>query len=144
MRTLYIEGLAIHGGPDHALATRKGAAKRWVGVGVGWAIEQRNQVIRGADVVFIGGRQHRWRRYRELLARILQEGSDVSVWRDGEGWGQSGRRGWSRLGFCGVMRGASGGQVLFADRLSRGASRRGSLSVGEAGGSVSRRARGAF
>ena len=29
MRELYIEGLAIHGGPDHALATREGAAKRW-------------------------------------------------------------------------------------------------------------------
>jgi hypothetical protein len=66
MREPYIEEVATHGGPDHALVFRKGAAKRWVGVGVGWAIEQRNQAIRGADAVFIGGRQHRWRRYREL------------------------------------------------------------------------------
>jgi len=51
--------------PSHALATREGAAKRWTGVGVGRAIEQRNQAIRGADAVFIGGRPHRWQRYRE-------------------------------------------------------------------------------
>ena len=54
--------------PSHALATREGAAKRWTGVGVGRAIEQRNQAIRGADAVFIGGRPHRWQRYRELSA----------------------------------------------------------------------------
>jgi hypothetical protein len=30
MKELYIEGLAIYGGPDHALATREGAAKRWI------------------------------------------------------------------------------------------------------------------
>ena len=29
--------------PSHALATREGAAKRWDGVGVGRAIEQRKQ-----------------------------------------------------------------------------------------------------
>lgn len=43
MEEPYIEGVASHGGPDHALATREGAAKRWTGVGVGWAMEQRNQ-----------------------------------------------------------------------------------------------------
>ncbi len=31
MRTLYIEDLASHGGPSHALASREGAAKRWQG-----------------------------------------------------------------------------------------------------------------
>ena len=30
MKESYIEGLAIHGGLDHALATREGAAKRWI------------------------------------------------------------------------------------------------------------------
>ena len=29
MKESYIEDLASHGGPDHALATREGAAKRW-------------------------------------------------------------------------------------------------------------------
>ena len=30
MKESYIEDLANHGGPDHALATREGAAKRWI------------------------------------------------------------------------------------------------------------------
>jgi hypothetical protein len=51
--------------PSHALAFREGAAKRWTGVRAGWAIEPRNKRIRGADVVELGGRQHRRRRYRE-------------------------------------------------------------------------------
>ena len=65
MKELYIEGLAIHDGPDHALATREGAAKRWIGVRAGWAIEPRNQQVRGADAVPWRGRQHRRRRFRE-------------------------------------------------------------------------------
>jgi hypothetical protein len=51
--------------PSHALAFREGAAKRWTGVRAGWAIEPRNKRVRGADVVELGGRQHRRRRYRE-------------------------------------------------------------------------------
>ena len=35
MRESYIEDLASHDGPDHALATREGAAKRWTGVHAG-------------------------------------------------------------------------------------------------------------
>jgi len=35
MKESYIEDLASHGGPDHALATREGAAKRWTGVRAG-------------------------------------------------------------------------------------------------------------
>jgi hypothetical protein len=35
MKESYIEDLASHGGPDHALATREGAAKRWTGVHAG-------------------------------------------------------------------------------------------------------------
>src|SRR5664280_2531485 len=30
MKESYIEDLANHGGPDHALVTREGAAKRWI------------------------------------------------------------------------------------------------------------------
>ena len=30
MKESYTEELASHGGPDHALATREGAAKRWI------------------------------------------------------------------------------------------------------------------
>jgi hypothetical protein len=65
MREPYVEGVAIHDGPEPCVGVREGAAKRWTGAGAGRAIEQRNQAIRGADAVFIGGRPHRWQRYRE-------------------------------------------------------------------------------
>jgi hypothetical protein len=35
MKESHIEDLANHDGPDHALATREGAAKRWIGVHAG-------------------------------------------------------------------------------------------------------------
>jgi hypothetical protein len=67
MRELYIEGLAIHGGPESCVGVREGVGEALTGVRAGWAIEPRNQWVRGADAVRMGGRQHRWRRYRELL-----------------------------------------------------------------------------
>jgi hypothetical protein len=42
MEESYIEDPASHGGPDHALATREGAAKRWIGVHAGRDMEPRN------------------------------------------------------------------------------------------------------
>jgi hypothetical protein len=68
MKESYVEDLASHDVPDHALATREGAAKRWFGVRAGRAIEPRNGVFRGADAVMVRGRQHRWRRFRESSA----------------------------------------------------------------------------
>ena len=65
MEESYIEEVAIHGVPDHALAFREGAAKRWCGVHAGRAIEPRNRAVWGADAVDNDGRQHRWRRFRE-------------------------------------------------------------------------------
>ena len=47
MQESYVEDLASHDGPDHALATREGAAKRWFGVRAGQAIEPRNGVRMG-------------------------------------------------------------------------------------------------
>ena len=67
MRELYIEGLAIHGGPESCVGVREGAGEALTGVRAGWAIEPRNQWFRGADAVRMGGRQHRRQRYRELL-----------------------------------------------------------------------------
>jgi hypothetical protein len=60
MRELYIEGVAIHGGPESCVGVRKGAGEALTGVRVGWAIEPRNHLVRGADVVSRGGRPHRW------------------------------------------------------------------------------------
>ncbi len=42
MQESYVEDLANHDVPDHALATREGAAKRWFGVRAGQAIQPRN------------------------------------------------------------------------------------------------------
>jgi hypothetical protein len=39
MRELYIEGVAIHGGPEPCVGVREGAGEASVGVRVGWAIE---------------------------------------------------------------------------------------------------------
>ena len=42
MKESYTEDLASHGGPDHALATREGAAKRWIRGARRPAIQPRN------------------------------------------------------------------------------------------------------
>jgi hypothetical protein len=68
MKESYIEDLANHDGPDHALATREGAAKRWFRGARRPDIEPRNAFDRGADAVVFDGRQHRWRRFREPSA----------------------------------------------------------------------------
>ena len=66
MRTLYIEGLAIHGDPESCVGDPRGRSEALTGVRAGSAIEPRNQGLRGADAVNRGGRQDRWPRYREL------------------------------------------------------------------------------
>jgi hypothetical protein len=68
MRELYIEGVAIHGGPESCVGVREGVGEALTGVRAGWAIEPRNHLVRGADVVSRGGRPHRRQRYRELPA----------------------------------------------------------------------------
>ena len=68
MRELDGEGLAIHVGPESCVRVREGAGEALIGVRAGWAIEPRKlNKVRGADAVASGGRQHRQRRYRELL-----------------------------------------------------------------------------
>ena len=65
MRELYTEGVATHGGPESCAVAREGVGEALTGVRAGRAIEPRNPLDRGADAVDRGGRQHRWRRYRE-------------------------------------------------------------------------------
>ncbi|QBI20536.1 hypothetical protein ER308_13830 [Egibacter rhizosphaerae] len=59
MRELYIEGVAIHGGPESCVGVREGVGEALAGVRVGGAIEPRNQSVRGADAVQLGGRRNR-------------------------------------------------------------------------------------
>jgi len=68
MEESYIEDLANRGGPVHALAAREGAAKRWVRGARRPAMQPRNRQYRGAEVLWISGRQHRGRRFREPSA----------------------------------------------------------------------------
>jgi hypothetical protein len=68
MRELYIEGVAIHGGPESCVGVREDDGEALTGVRAGWAIEPRNHLFRGADAVPRGGRPHRRQRYRELPA----------------------------------------------------------------------------
>src|SRR3954454_1165383 len=68
MRELYIEGVAIHGGPESCVGVREGGGEALTGVRAGWAIEPRNHLVRGADAVSRSGRPHRQQRYRESLA----------------------------------------------------------------------------
>ena len=66
MRTPDIEGVATRGGPESCAGTREGAGEALTGVRAGRAIEPRNHLVRGADVVPRGGRPHRRQRHREL------------------------------------------------------------------------------
>ena len=65
MRELYIEGVAIHGGPESCVDVCEGVGEALTGVRAGGAIEPRNQQVWGADAVQRSGRPCRRRRYRE-------------------------------------------------------------------------------
>ena len=67
MEELYIEGLANHDDREPCVGAREGAGEASVAARAGQAIEPRNHRVRGAGAVYEAGRQHRQRRYRELL-----------------------------------------------------------------------------
>ena len=68
MKEPYVEGVAIHSGPESCVGVREGVGEALVVVRAGWAIEPRKlNKVRGADAVTLGGRPHRQRRYRESL-----------------------------------------------------------------------------
>ncbi len=68
MRESDTEGVATRSGPESCVGVREDAGEALTGVRAGWAIEPRNQLFVGADVVVVGGRQHRRSRYREWPA----------------------------------------------------------------------------
>jgi hypothetical protein len=65
MRTLYVEGVATHDDPESCVDVREDGGEALTGVRAGWAIEPRNQGVRGADAVETSGRPHRRSRYRK-------------------------------------------------------------------------------
>jgi hypothetical protein len=66
MRELYIEGVAIHDGPESCVGGREAVGEALTGVRAGRAIEPRNHLSRGADAVSRSGRPYPRQRYREL------------------------------------------------------------------------------
>ena len=79
MREPYVEGVAIHSGPESCVGVREGAGEALTGVRAGRAIEPRNGLVRGADALGIGGRQHRSRRYPRVVVGPRAVGEPVHV-----------------------------------------------------------------
>ena len=73
MRVSYVESLANHNGPESCGAAREGGAEALTGGRTGrvlsreiHALLRKQQVLRGADVVEIDGRQHLGHRQRKV------------------------------------------------------------------------------
>jgi hypothetical protein len=78
MKELYGEGLATHADPEPCAGSRKGAGEALAGAHAGRAIEPRKQLLPGADVVTLSGRQDEPARNSERgfdLARSKNSGS---------------------------------------------------------------------
>jgi RNA-directed DNA polymerase len=73
MKVLYIEGLANHIGPESCIGARKGVGEALTGGRAGWVLSceihapPQGGLLRGADVLEIGGRQNLERRYGKAL-----------------------------------------------------------------------------
>ena len=66
------EGVATHTGPESCVVVRKGRGEALTGGRAGRPLSRetnapsrQRRLLRGADAVQVGGRQHRGRRYRE-------------------------------------------------------------------------------
>lgn len=68
MKELYIEGIATHDGPEPCAGARKDVSEALSRGTCRPAIEPRNHLVRGADVVNLDGRQHRGRRYARVVS----------------------------------------------------------------------------
>jgi hypothetical protein len=72
MQVSYVEGIANHNGPESCGAAREGGDEALTGERTGrvlsreiYALQRKRQVLRDADAVEEGGRQHRLRRHRK-------------------------------------------------------------------------------
>ena len=65
MKDSYSEGPANHTGPESCGAAREDGVEALTGEGAGRVFSRERVILRDADAVRRGGRQHRMRRYRE-------------------------------------------------------------------------------
>jgi hypothetical protein len=65
MKVSYSEGLANHTGSESCGVVREGGSEALTGEGAGRVFSRENKILRDADAVRRGGRQHRMRRYCE-------------------------------------------------------------------------------
>jgi len=70
MRELYIEGVAIRGGPKSCAVVREGVGEALTGVRAGWAIDPRKHSTQGAR----RGRKARKARSVVALSRVAAGG----------------------------------------------------------------------
>jgi hypothetical protein len=66
MKESYGEGLAIHTGSESCGDVRKGVAEALTGERAGWVINRERGILRDADALGAGGRQHSVHRYRKV------------------------------------------------------------------------------
>jgi hypothetical protein len=73
MQVSYVEGIANHNGPESCGAAREGGDEALTGERTGrvlsreiYALPRKRQVLRDADAVEIGGRQHWAQRHRKV------------------------------------------------------------------------------
>jgi hypothetical protein len=67
MKVSYSEGSANHAGPESCGDAREGGCEALTGEGAGRVLSRENNLLRDADAVRRGGRQHRMRRYCEAF-----------------------------------------------------------------------------
>jgi len=67
MKESYVEGLATHDGPEPCGVTRKSDVEALTGERAGRVFSRESPILRDADAVRRGGRQHPGRRNRKAL-----------------------------------------------------------------------------
>ena len=78
MEESYSEGLASRIGPESCIGVREGAGEALIGVRAGWVLSRempsspRGGLLRGADVLGIGGRQHPRHRKGEMSRSLAR------------------------------------------------------------------------
>ncbi len=111
MEEPYIEGVATHDGPESCVGFREEVGEALTGVRIGWDIEPRNLIDRGADAVHAGGRPHSLARYRKRQVdparskTLCMCGTSMRENREIPGFsasaGEAGRCGKAKAAICG-------------------------------------------